>query len=259
MKHIYRLLLLIPSCLGNFAYATDYDATIEFPPPYELSLPVSGVIKTLKVTAGQRISKGDEILALDSTPFRSAITYAQSRITVQQTVLTESQRDFKQQQELYDRTVLALVELENAELRVKRDRAALDVAQAQLADAEYAFSYSKLVAPFDALVLSVHANQGQSINNALQSKSLILLVRQGHYQARFLVSIDDLEKIKIDQPVTVKSMGKQYQGKITSINYQPLAEDIGKDKRFMIAAEFISQDATMPISHEASVHIADVY
>lgn len=255
MKSSIRLLLPMLFFSGSAVFAADYDASIDFSPRYELSLPVSGIVKTLNVAAGQLVKQGDELLALDQMPFKSAKTYAQSRVTVQQTLLTESKRDLQQQQDLYDRTLLALVDLENAQLREKRDSANLDHAQAELADANYALTYSKLIAPFDALILSVQVNPGQSINNALQSKTLISLVRQNHYQAKFYVAADEAAKININQAVTVKSGGKQYDGNISSINYLPLENESVQAKPFMISASFLMEAQAFNIGKFASVHI----
>lgn len=249
-------LLLFISCSINAifisptVFAADHDATIGLPTAHELSLPVSGVIKILDVTPGQRVTKGKVMLTLDPVPFNAAKTHAQSRVTVQKTLLTESQRDYQQQQELYDRTVLALVDLENAKLKVTRDRANLEDANASLANAKYALAYSKLVAPFDALVLSVHVNQGQSINNALQSKRLITLVEQGKHQATFYVTPEELEKINIGEPVTISSDSKKYPGEISRIAYES-----SKENKNLISAIFKTPDRKLLIGHKASVHI----
>jgi RND family efflux transporter MFP subunit len=254
MKIIYWLFIVI-SGISNIAQAADFDATVDFSPRLELSLPVSGMVKTVNVTAGQRVVKGEELLSLDPVPFKAAMTYAQSRLTIQQTLLSESLRDLKQQQELYERTVLATVELENAELRVKRDKASVENAQSQLDEAVYELTYSKIVAPFDALILSVEVNPGQSINNALQSKTLISLVRQNHYQARFYASAEALEKIKIGQTATVTTEGEGYQAVISSISYEPLQRSGDDGSRYMIQAGFTSEKKSMPPGVNARVHV----
>lgn len=255
MKTIYCSLLIVICGACGATYAADYDATITLSPRLELSLPVSGVVKTVNVTAGQRVSKGDELLALDPIPFNAARTYAQSRVTVQQTLLVESLRDLKQQQELFDRTVLASVELENAQLRVKRDQAILENAQAQLAEADYALSYSRLTAPFDALILSVQVNPGLAINNALQNKTLVTLARQGHFQAGFYVPVELLEKISSGRLVTVDVGGERYQGTVSSISYEPQQGNGDETSRYMIQAGFTSVNKSMSIGHKAKVHL----
>lgn len=259
MKIIHWLLLLITSLSGNSVFAADYEAMIDFAPRIELSVPVSGVIKTVNVASGQRVAKDDVLLSLDPVPFKAEKDLAQSRVTALQTLLTESQRDLKHQQELFDRTVLSLVELQDAELREKRDRAQLESARAQLIQAAYAFESSRLIAPFDALVLSVHVNQGQFVNNSQQSTPLITLVRSGQYQANLHLPIEMLNKIKIGQNVSIKSKDKEYTGKISSIDYQSVVNadttDDTTDKKFVITAIFSSQDSTMPVGNTANIHI----
>jgi len=195
------------------------------------------------------------MLALEPAPFNAAKTYAQSHLTIQQTLLSESLRDLKQQQELYERTVLATVELENAELRVKRDKASVEIAKAELAEANYELAYSRLIAPFDALILSVAVNPGQSINNALQSKTLVTLVRQNHYQAKFYVPFETLGKLKIGQKVKVNVAANVYQGIISSISYESLQKPNDKVTNYLIEAIFTSPDQLLPAGHSASVHI----
>ena len=255
MKIINWFVFLLCAGLTTSVHAVDFEATVELSPRLEFSLPVSGVVKTVNVTAGQLVTKGEELLALDPAPFNAAKAHAQARVTLQQTVLSESLRDLKQQQELYERTVLATVELENAELRVKRDKAILADAQAQLDEAAYELSYSRLVAPFDALVLSVDTNPGQSINNALQSRTLLTLVRQGQFQADFYVPVDVLENLKTGQKVSVNLQAKTYTGSITGISYLPQQSSADKNSRYRIEAGFSLQGKSLPIGYKAKVHI----
>jgi RND family efflux transporter MFP subunit len=253
MKNIYSMTLLVSVLSSTVAYAADYEASVSLPPEIELGLPVSGLVATLRVRAGQQVSKGDELLSLDQVPFTTTKIQAQSRLTVQKTLLTQSQRDLEQQKELYDRTVLATVELQDAELREKRDQANVADAQAQLATANYMLSHSKLEAPFDAIILSVEVNRGQYVNNSLQGMTLISVARQGQYLTRFNVPLARLDTIQIDQPVTIKVAGKSYPGKVSSIDYRVAEGSEGKG--VAVAAEFIAKEAMMLIGQKASVHI----
>lgn len=251
MKAIYWLFIFASSFIQGISYAKEFDATIDLPSPLELSIPVSGVINKVNIAIGQRVKKGDELLTLDPAPFLTAKKRAKSQLIVQQVTLQESRRNLKQHQELYDRTVLAMVELENANLKVKRDSALLENARTKVAAAEYAYSHSKLIAPFDALILAIHVNQGQSINNKLQSNTLVSLVKQEHYLAKFNVSSDELGKFDIGNKVTIKANGNEYPGTVSSIFYKPIHSD--SHKLYMIEANFISQKQKMPVGQQAVV------
>ena len=253
MKNTHIMILLVSLLTGSVSYAADYEASVSFSSEVQLGLPVSGLVETLKVRTGQQVSKGDELLSLDQAPFNTAKIRAQAKLAVQKTLLAQSQRDLQQQKELYDRTVLASVELEDAELREKRDLANVADAQAQLATANYMLSHSKLAAPFDAIIMSVNVNQGQYINNSLQGMTLITVVRQEHYQTRFNVPLAELANISIDQPVTIKVAGRTYQGKVSNIEYlAPVSDD---SKGVAVAVEFIAQGAATLVGQKASVHI----
>ena len=253
MKIIYCMSLLLLLLTSSVSYAADYEASVSLSAEVELGLPVSGLVESLQVRAGQQVSKGDELLSLDQAPFNTAKVRAQSKLTVQRTLLTQSQRDLEQQKELYDRTVLATVELQDAELREKRDRANVADAQAQLSTANYKLSHSKLRAPFDAIIMSVNVNQGQYINNSLQGVTLVSVVRQGQYLIRFNVPLAQLDNIRVDQSVTIKVAGKVYPGRVSNIDYR--AVDGSEGNGIAVAAEFIAEDAMMLIGQKASVHI----
>jgi len=236
-------------------HAADFAATIDLSPRFVLSLPVSGVVKVVNVSAGQRVAQGEQLLALDPDPFTVAKKLALSQVNVAQIALKESLRDLAHQQELFDRTVLAAVDLENAQLRAKHDKAQLENAQAKLAEADYALSYSKLVAPFDALILSVEVNPGQSISNVLQSKTLVTLVKQGLYQASFYVPGKALEKLAVGQSVTVNIESKAYPGEISTISYEPVQASGDNAGLFIIRTSFTAMDKAMFIGRKAEVHI----
>lgn len=253
MKIIYWPLFVFSLLLSSNLKADEFESIIEFSPAVELSLPVSGLVHNIYIRSGEKIKQGDKLLDLDPLPFTLAKTRALSKLTVQQTLYRQAQRELQQQKELYDRTVLASVELEDAELKEKRQRAYLDDAQASLAEVDYALTHSRLNAPFDAIVISIFVNQGQSINNALQTQSLISLVRQGDYQLPFRVTADQLKRIEIGQAVTIEAAGKEYPGKVASVDYYSQVKVIENKKHYSVTAQFTSHDKSLFIGQKATV------
>lgn len=257
MKILNAIAVTALCCLCINVYAEEFDAVIDYSPRVELSLPVSGIVDKVTVSAGQQVKKGEIMISLDQAPFKADRELMQSHVTFQQARLTESTRDLKHQQELYDRTVLSSVELENAELRVKRDSALLASARARFARADYDFSVSQLRAPFDASVMTVSVNEGQAINNAFQSKTLISLVRQGYYVARFNAAAGQLEKLKIGMPVKVVTSDARYPAKISAVVYQRVNKDTGinNEATYSVEAGFLTEGDSMPVGKKASVVI----
>ncbi|MEK7816375.1 MAG: HlyD family efflux transporter periplasmic adaptor subunit [Pseudomonadota bacterium] len=179
------------------------DATVQWARRIELGLGVSGVIKTVSAEAGARVAKGQVLVALDETPFKAAFDKAR-------TERDEAVRDYKQARELYDRTVLAKVELENAQNKSVR-------AQARFEEAKYQLERSRIAAPFDAWVLEMRVQAGQSVVNALESRPLVVVAAAGEYLARLRVPSATVDRLKLGQSVNVSVGGKSYAGRIHAL------------------------------------------
>ncbi len=179
------------------------DASVQWARRIELGLGVSGTVKTVSAEAGARVARGQVLVALDETPFKAAFDKAR-------TERDEAARDYKQAKELYDRTVLAKVELENARNKSVR-------AQARFDEAKYQLERSRIAAPFDAWVLEMRAQAGQSVVNALEARPLVVLAAAGEYLARLRVPSATVDRLKLGQAVTVSVGGKSYAGRIHAL------------------------------------------
>ena len=246
-------LLMASSLLSNAAYSNDYDAIIMLPPAQQFSLPVSAMIEKVHARPGQKIAKGDEIIVLDQALFKVAVAHAKANVTVHQSKLKEAQRDLEHHNELYDRTVLSMVDLENIEMREERARAHLTDAKAKLSLANYKLTHSKLISPFDAVILSVQVNPGHYLNNTHQAQPLVSVVKQGEYQLKFNVAVEDPAKLALDQNVTVIIKGENYPAKISGINYQAVENAAGG--KIGVTADLVEPTGQMLLGHKAIVRI----
>lgn len=174
------LSLLIPAVAG----AVDVEGTVQYGRTASLSVPVSGVVAEVNTEPGATVTHGELLLALDDTPFRAEVTQAEAALARATADRIEAERDHRQARELYERTVLSTVELENAKLKHDRALAAHKAAQAQLLQARYHLRRSRIVAPFDADVIDVRVQPGETVLHALDAKPLIVLGVPGDYLVR---------------------------------------------------------------------------
>lgn len=244
------LAITLLSCLCFNANAINFDAVIDLPPRIELSMPVSGIVNKVAVSAGRHVRKDELLVALVEAPFRAEVDLMQSRVDLQQAKLDEAVRDLRHQQEMYDRTVLSTVDLENAQLRVKREKATLAGARAELALANISYRNSRLTAPFDALVLSVDVNEGQALNNTMQSKSLVSLVMLHRFDARFNVTAEQLDGLEVGKPAKVIIGKKQHPAEITAIFHGSAGSGA-----YMVTAGFTADGNMVTVGKKAVVVI----
>jgi len=223
-RNLVFILLLFPL---HAVVAEPYDATIHFAHRVELSVSVSGKIKHVAVNPGERIKSGKVMIALDKTPFEAAVAEAQAEVTTRDTQTKEAARDLDQAQELYDRGVLSTVELEDAQNKNIRAKAALKAAQAKLTQAKYNLNNSQVVAPFDGWVLNVKTVENENINSQLNVEPLMVFAEEGKYKAFARVPLKVLRTLNLGQAGKISVGNKVMNGKVSSLGLEPVEQ--GKD------------------------------
>ncbi len=226
------LLMLFP------AKAADVEALVQWSRRTELATPVSGVVASVTVNAGERAAKDQLLLALDDAPFRTGVREAEALIARHKSERDEAARDAKQAQELFDRTVLSMVELENAKAKFARADAGYKIAATALDRARYRLRVSALYAPFDTVVLSRHAEPGQVVAAELNPSVLLVIAAAGEYLAQARVSDKRVAGLKVGQALSVVVDGKTYAAQLKALAHEPL----GGKEPYVLEAVFATLD-----------------
>lgn len=140
-----------------------------------LTTPVSGVVKSVMVTQGQSVRKGQILLSLDDTIYQARVVEAEAALSRLKEEAAEADRDLKRAKELYDRAVSSTTEYEQAQLRYARADGLYREAQAKLTIAKKNLEYSTLRAPFNATVTKRLAEPGMVVTSEFQPATLIIL------------------------------------------------------------------------------------
>ncbi|OGI41663.1 MAG: hypothetical protein A2150_02925 [Candidatus Muproteobacteria bacterium RBG_16_64_11] len=222
--------IVVLGLMNATALAGEADAVVQWSGRVELSLPVSGMIEQVNVNAGERVTKDQVLLALDATPYKNALRAAEARAARARSERDETARDAKQAKELYDRTVLSTVDLENARTKHARAEAAYQEARAALDQAAYRLKVSAIRAPYDAWVLSRQAQPGQTVSADIKPPTLLVLASAAEYLAVLRLPPERLANLKVGQAAEVNVAGKKYPGQIRSIGLEP-----GKDHALEVA------------------------
>lgn len=203
-------------------WATDAPAILQWAQRVELSLPVSGVVQSVNADVGDRVKKGQVLLALDGAIYQAKVAGSHAAITRLAAEAAEAKRDFERVQELHIRTVVATAELDQAQLRLTRAEALLAEARANLRQQQKVLDDTVLRAPFDAVVVVRQVEPGMSLAAGLQPQILLVLAKSGEMLARLYLPVVQIEKLKVGQAVNVSSGGLTYAGKIRSLGLEPV-------------------------------------
>jgi multidrug efflux system membrane fusion protein len=206
------------------ALAADLPATLQWSQRVELAAPASGVVQAVNVNVGDRVKKGQTLLTLDAAAYSAGVAEARAEVVSAEEEARDAKRNLDRVQELYNRTVIALTELEQAQVRQVRANTQVDGAKAKLAAHQKQLRDAAVRAPFDALVLVRQVEPGQAVASQFQPQTLFTLARAGEMVARGKASLAQVEKLKVGDAVTVEVNRQSYAGKIKTLGLEPVGE-----------------------------------
>ncbi len=247
MKSAALAVLLLPLT----SLAASLDATIQRAQLVSLGMPVTGIVGRVDARAGQIVPKGTLLMALKPDSFEAAVEAAQADVTLKATRRAEAQRDYKQAKELYDRTVLSTVELENAKNNATRADAAWRHAQAVLKKTKVDLANSRIEAPFDAIVLKVDARAGEAIVSQIESRPLVTVAAAGEFLAVARAAPDRVTAFTVDKPATVTVAGKNYAGKVAAVTLDQLKGEA----MYRVEVEFAAPEGTVAVGQSARIEV----
>ncbi len=254
-RYVKNLLVALTTGWWLNAHAAAFDATLQWAEKVELGMPASGIVAVVDVAPGDQVTKGQLLVALREAPFKAKIDEAEAIVTQRAADRREAERDYEQAKELYDRTVLSTVELENAKLRATRAGAALRDARAKLALARIDLENSRILAPFDAWVLDVRVRPNETVVSTLKARPLVVVTARGELAAGARVPAGALANLKIGQTVRVQVAGRSYDGKVKSIALEPGDHRVDAEDLYRVVVRFKAPDTLIPSGQSAVVEL----
>lgn len=236
----------------NTALAANIDATVNWSQRVEMSTAVSGTVARVNVKAGERVEKGQLLLALDATRFEAALQQARAAQRNARYLLAEAKREWDRARELYERTVLSDRELQLAENAYVAAQEIQAKADADRANADKDIAESMIRAPFAAVVISRKAEVGQTVVSQLQAVPMLTLAATDAYIARAMLSTTDLNALSIGQTVDVSTGGQRHKGEIVQLGMEPVDATQGL---YVIDVRFPATDSVVRAGQHAVIHL----
>jgi multidrug efflux system membrane fusion protein len=248
MKRLIQTLLMASSLFATLAGAQE-PATAPTAPPaakaslqwaqrVELSTLVSGNIAEVNVDVGSRVKAGAVLLRLDQRGFKAQLAKAKADNIHAKDALDEAKRELDRSQELFDRTVLSIHDLQLVKIALARAKADYRGTQAALEQAKLNLEHSTIRAPYDGVVLHRQAQVGQTVISRLQATPLLVLARADRMIARAGVVRKDLDRLKVGDTLPVKVGGTSFDGKVVRLGMEPMPEEVGPEPVYAVDVAF---------------------
>ncbi len=216
------LLMFVPAAQA----VVELKGWLEWVHEVEMRVLESGVVNEVVVSVGQHVKKGDLLLRMDQREAKANLLEARARVARARVEGEQAQRELARSHELFDRGLIAIEELKDAELKQVAAVAEEEAAKAVEASRVVALERTELLAPFNGIVVARHAWNGAVIYKTLQQEPLIVIAPDDRMLARALVTANVLRGVKPGQAAKVTVNGTVREGQVYSLGVQSVRVEL---------------------------------
>ncbi|GAA3579983.1 efflux RND transporter periplasmic adaptor subunit [Gibbsiella greigii] len=265
---LYLILLVFAVCAALFSYFTLFrtpdapryitaiaqtrdleqtvlaDGTIEAQKLVSIGAQVSGQIKVLSVSLGDRVHKGQPIAEIDDLTQQNALREAQAALknvqaqrAAKQAALRNNQLAFERQQKILARGLGVQADYDSARATLDATLADIEALDAQIVQAQIAVStaqlnlgYTKITAPMDGTIVAIPVEEGQTVNAVQSAPTIAKVAKLDTMTIKAQISEADVVKVKAGMPVYFTILGepdKRYHATLRAV--EPAPDTINDD------------------------------
>lgn len=181
-----------------------------------VSARITANIIELPVSAGQQVRSGSLLVRLDDRDLRARKQQAQEALRRAEATRDLAQSDYTRDKALYEMQVIPKSEFDQTTLRLKTSTADVAASQQAQQDAELAFGYAVIRAPYDAIVVDKLSDVGDI---ATPGKPLLTLYESGKLWLEAAVPEEQAGTLRIGKSYEIKlgSLDQRLRGRLVEI------------------------------------------
>ncbi len=232
---------------GDIELSVQASGKIDASERVNLGAQVSGQLKSLKVSLGDSVKKGQLIAEIDDLPQRNELRNAESVLKMRTAErnaklasLRQAKINFSRHKRLLNEDAISHQDYENAETALSVAHADISALDAQIAQARIQvekervnLSYTRITAPIDGTVIAIMARQGQTLNAAQNAPVIASVAQLETMTVKVQISEADISRVKPGQQLyftVFSNPEKKYHAILNNIQLVP--ETMNKEGEF---------------------------
>ena len=201
----------------------------------KVSAQVAGKIVQLTVKEGEQVSKGMLLVALDPTQYLASVERAESSLMAARANEKKAKSDLTRADELYNKTLISLAELESAQAGYESAMSNRMQAVAILKETKDALSKTRLYASMDGVVTRLNKEIGEMAIGAQFQEDVIMIVSDlTVMEAVIEVDENDIINISMKDSANVELDAFQdttFKGIVTEIANSAITKGLGTQEQ----------------------------
>lgn len=182
-----------------------------------ISTRMMGYVSSLSVKVGQHVSKGQQLIHINSTDLDAKLAQVNAGIAQANSVYMNAKTDYERFKNLFNRQSASQKELDDMTTRYEMAKSGLESAQQMKKEVQAQFSYSSIVAPFAGEVTNTFVKEGDMANPGMP----LLSIESGSgFGVIAMVSEENIGKVRegMKANVIVKTGLQQFVGMVTEVS-----------------------------------------
>ncbi|HAV41118.1 MAG TPA: efflux RND transporter periplasmic adaptor subunit [Acidobacteria bacterium] len=216
-----------------------YTAVLEAWKKQVITPDISGKIARIYVNEGDRVRAGQLLAELDTRAIRLQLEQAEAALAGAKANLEDARKNMERMERLFQEKAVSEQQYEKASLVMEAAQAQKDQTEAAVNLARHNLEVSLMKAPFDGVIASKNADEGDVINPMMAgmsaSSGVLSLANYSRIKVKFDVAPDDIQKISKGQRIYLEGYdlpGQRFEGEISVVN---AAADL-QTKKFRVEA-----------------------
>ncbi|MCS6987106.1 MAG: efflux RND transporter periplasmic adaptor subunit [Sphingomonadaceae bacterium] len=213
---------------GDLAETITANGTLNPVGVVNVGVQVSGTVQRLHADFNDRVRAGQLLLELDPRLFRARLAQSEANLARARAELELARTNRRRAEELVRRQFLSAQAYDQAVAAERAARAAVQAAEAAVAQDRANLEFSVVRSPVDGVVISRQVDVGQTVAASFQTPTLFTIARDlRRMQIEAAVAEADIGKVRVGQPVsfTVDAFGtRRFAGTVHQIRLNPTTQ-----------------------------------
>lgn len=193
---------------------SSYPATLEGEQTVEIRPRVAGYITKMHVDEGDWVDKDQVLFTLNNEEYQQEVRSAKADIEAAKASVSTAEDEVERQQNLVDKDIVSMYQLQSAQNRLKSNEAALAQAEARLKNARVNLGYTEVKSPVSGIIGTIPYRIGSLVNSSV-NQPLTVVSDISDVYAYF--SMSERELLEMTQSVSKKGGDETLQKQISTM------------------------------------------
>ncbi len=162
----------------------------------EIRARVGGILEKRIFEEGQFVKQGTQLFQIDPVPYKIALERARGVVAQAEAQLERNRREHVRTAALFKEDAISEKELDEAEMAFKAATADLQVARANLHDAEVKLAYTRVYSPIAGIVRKESCSVGTLVSTTAEASLLTTMVQVDPLYVNFSVPGSDFALLR---------------------------------------------------------------